>query len=186
MKPTFINDKCTAGDYRKLFASSTEELRWLCYTLTGDPELADKALDAAMEQSLKGAGHVFREWMMSWTRRLLIKYCITVVRPSQSALARSAYPLFPMRFEMVRAAQVVEVLEQPSEMLQQKLWKLDELSRFVFVLRGLEGYSRHDAALLLDIDDRACEWLYVWAVRTLGSDKHQQKQRELRPVLQYA
>jgi DNA-directed RNA polymerase specialized sigma24 family protein len=186
MKPTFINEKCTAGDYRRLFASSTEELRWLCYTLTGDAQLTEKALDAALEQSLKGASHVFREWMMNWTRRLLIKYCITVVRPSQSALARSAYPLFPMRFEMARAEQVAEVLAQPSEILQQKLWKLDDLSRFVFVLRALEGYSRHDAALLLDIDDRACEWIYVWVVGTLGSDNHQQKQREFGQVLQYA
>jgi len=185
MKTIFINDKCTANEFRTLFASSTEELRWLCYTLTGNDELTDNALDAALEQSVKGAGHVFREWMLSWTRRILIKYCISVVRPSQSPLARCAYPLFPMMFETVRESQVAEVLAQPSDILQQKLLKLDDLSRFVFVLRALEGYSRHDAALLLNIDDRACEWTFVWAVGTLGSDM-QEQQRKFEQVLQYA
>lgn len=38
------------------------------------------------------------------------------------------------------------------------------LARFVFVLRALEGYSRRDTALLLNLDDRTCERLYYQAV----------------------
>ena len=59
---------------------------------------------------------------------------------------------------------------------------MDALSRFVFVLRAVEGYSRRDAALLLNIDDRACEWVYVWAVGTLGSDVARLERQEFGDV----
>lgn len=57
------NDRCTEQDYRNLFATSADELRWLGYTLTGNDSLSEKVMDAALEQSLKGANQVFREWM---------------------------------------------------------------------------------------------------------------------------
>jgi len=79
---TNISDnKCTKGDYRRLFAEAAEPLRELCYMLTSNVELSDKILEAALEQSLKGAETVFRNWMLSWARRLVIKACIEIVRP---------------------------------------------------------------------------------------------------------
>ena len=75
-------DRCTQNDYVRLFADSAEPLRWLCYTLTGDEELSEKVLKAAFEQSLRGADCVFREWMVSWVRRLIIQACIALMRPT--------------------------------------------------------------------------------------------------------
>ncbi len=170
MKWILDKGKCTEGDCRALFASSKEELRWLCYTLTGDSALSDKALDAALQQSLKGASQVFREWMLSWARRLIIKFCIVTVRPSESPLALSAYPLCPVSSRALPVDDIRELLSLPSTTLQQTLMRLDALSRFVFTLRALEGYTRRDTALLLNIDDRACEWVYGWAVTRLRSD----------------
>jgi len=37
----------------------------------------------------------------------------------------------------------------------------------VFALRAIEEYSRRDTALLLDIDDRTCEWIYSEALQIL-------------------
>lgn len=170
MKPKFRNEKGTAGECRALFASSKAELRWLCYTLTGDTELSDKAMDAALQQSLKGASQVFREWMSNWARRLIIKFCIAIVKPAEAPLVQSASPLFPVNFGEVSMDNVRALLGLPPETLQQKLMQLDALSRFVFVLRALEGYKRRDTAVLLSIDDRACEWIYGWAASRLASE----------------
>jgi DNA-directed RNA polymerase specialized sigma24 family protein len=168
MKSHLINDRCTENDYRTLFKSSAQDLRWLCYTLTGNDELTEKVLDAALEQSLKGATEVFRGWMLSWARRLIIKFCVSTVQPWNSQLAQSAFPLRPMAIE-ANSSHLMRVLNLPSDALQQGLLQLDVLSRFVFVLRGLEGYSRRDTSLLLNIDDRACEWIYLWAASALYS-----------------
>jgi hypothetical protein len=54
-------DRCTQNDYVRLFADSSQPLRWLCHTLTGDEALSEKVLNAAFEQSLKGADRVFRD-----------------------------------------------------------------------------------------------------------------------------
>src|ERR1700745_414834 len=77
------NDRCTEQDYRSLFETSAEELRWLCHTLTGDDSLSGKVMDTALEQSPKSVNQVFREWMVSWARRLIIRFCIGEVRPAR-------------------------------------------------------------------------------------------------------
>src|SRR5215813_1738741 len=106
MKLKFMNDRCTENDYRTLFATSVEELRWLCYTLTGNDSLSDKAMDAALEQSLKGANRVFREWMLSWARRLIIRFCIGAVRPAAGQNAVFA----PLQLKPINTEDVDEIL----------------------------------------------------------------------------
>ena len=170
MKRFANNDRCSESDFREAFVTSTEELRWLSYTFTGDDELGDKILAAALEQSVKGAGQVFREWMLSWARRWVIKVCIEIVQPWKSSLAQMAYKLYPMRLDAIDASHLACVVNLPPEVLQQKLLRLDVLSRFVFVLRALQGYMRRETALLLNIDDRACEWVYLRAASALYSD----------------
>jgi DNA-directed RNA polymerase specialized sigma24 family protein len=172
------NNKCTKSDYRQLFAESAEPLRWLCVTLTGDEALSEQILDAALHQCLKGAEQVFREWMVSWARRLIVKVCIETVRPWTSKPAQEFYPLPSMRLDFNKDTQPDLELTQPSELLQQKLLGLDPLSRFVLVLRGIEGYSRRETSLFLNIDDRACEWICLWAAEALRSNGEQSEQRQ--------
>ena len=168
MKWNSNNQKCDDSNLRALFAASKEDLCWLCHTLTGNAELSGQVVEAALEQSLKGANEVFRDWMLSWARRLIIKFCVTTVRPGESAQPQSG--LSPISFGAVNRDQLREVLSLPSAALQEVLLQLDTLSRFVFVLRAIEGYTRRDTALLLSIDDRTCEWVYVRAIETLGTD----------------
>jgi DNA-directed RNA polymerase specialized sigma24 family protein len=165
-----LNDRCTSDDYRRMFAGSAERLRWLCYILTGNHELSDKLLDAALQQSLKGSDHVFREWMVSWARRLIIRVCIDTMRPGLVAMAREAYLLPPMRLDAIDPERLSDVLSLPAEVFQHRLLEQDALSRFVFVLRALEGYSRRETSLMLDIDDRSCEWIYVRAAESMEEE----------------
>jgi len=167
-------DKCTQRDYIRLFAGSAEPLHWLCYTLTGDEELSERVLSAALEQSLKGAEGVFRDWMVSWARRLLIKVCAEIMQPWRSPVAHESYPLLPMRLEAVKREELDAVLTLPSTVIRERLLELDPRHRFVFVLRAIEGYSRRETSLLLNIDDRLCEWTYVRAAEALeaGSAIH--------------
>jgi DNA-directed RNA polymerase specialized sigma24 family protein len=164
------NDRCTSNDYRRLFAGSAERLRWLCYLLTGDHDLSEKLLSAALEQSLKGSDHVFREWILSWARRLIIRVCIETMRPHITEIAQSAFLLPPMRLDAIDQTRLLTMLSLPAEIFQERLLGLDVLSRFVFVLRGMEGYSRRETSLLLNIDDRTCEWVYVRAADALEPD----------------
>jgi DNA-directed RNA polymerase specialized sigma24 family protein len=151
-----------------MFASSREQLHWLCYTLTGNAELSDQALDAALQQSLKGAGDVFRDWMWGWARRLIIKFCIAVVRPAAMKAEKRSCTCYEVESPSLSAFEREILLSLPPEELQRRLIGLDPLPRFAFVLRAIEGYSRHDTALLLDIEDRPCELAYLRAVRTLA------------------
>jgi DNA-directed RNA polymerase specialized sigma24 family protein len=171
--------KSTASECRALFAVSQEELRWLCHTLTGDPALSTEVLQAALAQALKGANDVFRDWMLSWSRRLIVKFCIAHIQPQQSPLALCAYPA-SFTASRVSHRHVRELLALPSSELQHKLLQLEPLSRFVFVLRALEGYNRRDTSLLLNIDDRACEWIFLWTAGTLTSELRNRDSREQR------
>ena len=109
-------------------------------------------------------------------RRLIIKFCITTVRPAELSpvqLSNSS--------KAVNGRHIQELLSQPSEALQKLLLQVEPLPRFVFVIRAMEGCNRRDTALLLNIDDRTCESAYAYAVEALrkkhltgesGIDKH--------------
>ncbi len=173
MKRNSHNDGLTANDYRDLFASSKESLRWLCYTLTGDHQLSDKVVDAVLQQSLKGAGPVFREWMLSWARRLIIRFSIMTVHPIAPEGALPGCSCGTFERMAVDPFDRNAILKLPAQELQRRLLCLDVLSRFVFVLRALEGYSRRDSALLLNVDDRTCECLYLQAFGALAAEQVQ-------------
>jgi DNA-directed RNA polymerase specialized sigma24 family protein len=134
--------------------------------LTSDKNLGEKVLKAALEQCLKGADCVFREWMLSWARRLIIKACAEIMQPGTLVFPEGFYFL-PHR---LNALDLEGALSMSLELLQEKLLKLDPLQRFVFVLRAMEGYSRRDTALLLNIEDRLCEWTYMRAAEAIAED----------------
>lgn len=170
MTRTLSNDRCTSEDYLRLFARSAERLRWLCFLLTGDERLSERLLNAALEQSLKGSDQVFREWMVSWARRLIVRVCIETMRPQIANSGRAAYLAPPMRLDAIDHERLAAVVSLPAEIFQGRLLEQDVLSRFVFVLRALEGYSRRETSLMLDIDDRSCEWIFVRAAEALEGE----------------
>jgi DNA-directed RNA polymerase specialized sigma24 family protein len=167
MNTGLLQDRCAKSDYLDLFTNSAEPLHWLCFTLTGDRNLSERVLEAALEQSLKGADRVFREWMLSWARRLIIKACAELMKPWKSDAVAEFEQLFPIRLKAVDRDRANALVNVPSQLLQGWLLQLEPLCRFVFVLRAIEGYTRRDTSLLLNIDDRLCEWAYIRAVSTI-------------------
>jgi len=163
-------NKCTTTDCQKLFASSAERLRWLCLTLTAHEDLADKAFEAARELSMRSANQVFQQWISSWARRQIIKSCITIMRPTLSPVDRCSCSCHKMELVSTGAVQNEILPDLPAEAMQDSLLRLNVLSRFVFVLRALEGYSRRDTALLLNIGDADCESIYSQATNALQMD----------------
>ena len=173
MKAALISEKSTAKDCHALFATHADDLSWLCRILTGDQRQAETVLSSALEQSLLDAGQVFRGWMLNWARRLIIKHCIAVVRPAVSQISprlhsflRHSLPLVELK--SADNGRVLELKSLPREVLQDELLRLSALSRFVFVMRAIAGYSRREAALLLNLDDRTCEWIYTRAVMEMS------------------
>lgn len=169
MGATLQQDRCTQNDYVRLFADSAEPLRWLSNTLTGDSDLGEQVFAAALEQSLKGAELVFRDWMISWARRLIIKVCIATVHPAAKVLDSCSCSVHKEGQDSLLSQHLEIALGQPAELLQHKLLRLESLDRFVFVLRALEGYSRHETAILLGIDDRSCESAYLRSVEKVST-----------------
>jgi len=160
----------SAEECETLFASSAERLRWLCFTLTANEELADRAFESALQQSLKGASRVFQQWMASWARRQIIKSCIAVMRPAALRAAHCACSCHEMELVSAGATQAAILPNLSASALQRSLLRLDVPSRFVFVLRALEGYSRRDTALLLNLRDADCEAIYFQAAHQLHLD----------------
>jgi DNA-directed RNA polymerase specialized sigma24 family protein len=106
------------------------------------------------------------------------------MRPRLVAIAREAYLLPPMRLDAIDPDRLAEVLSLPAEIFQGRLLEQDVLSRFVFVLRALEGYSRRETSLMLDIDDRSCEWIYVRAAEAMEEeDKVMERPLAMCPAL---
>ncbi len=167
MSTELLQDRCAKSDYIDLFTNSAEPLHWLCFTLTGDRKLSDRVLEAALEQSLKCANRVFREWMLSWARRLIITASSELMKPWKSPVVEEFEQLFPMNLRAVGRDRAETLVNVPSEILQGWLLQLEPLCRFVFVLRAIEAYTRRDTSLLLNIDDRLCEWAYIRAVNTM-------------------
>ncbi len=161
-------DRCTAEDYRELFASKEDEFEWLCYALTGNSRYADLSLDHAFEESLQSGTRVFREWMLSWARRLIIKSCIAAMDSEIQHVARDLSP-GKIQLPAHRKQDPDQLRKMARDVLQKRLLALDVLSRFVVVLRTLEGYSRRETTLLLDVDEMTCAVVHDLAMASLGS-----------------
>jgi hypothetical protein len=149
-------DRCTADDFRRLFASSREEFQRLSYTLTGNLDLAAQSYDLALQESLRSATLVFREWMVRWARRLIVKACVVEMYSDIQRAARNI-SLGRETRGTGQCGALPRTLTVTPEVLEVKIVALDALSRFVVVLRVIEGYSRRETALLLRVDEAICD-----------------------------
>lgn len=154
VKSAINEERFTAAECRALFMHEAAQLRLLCDVLTADEQRSRSSFDDAARRSMESAAGVFREYMLSWMRRMVIKSCIRVMWTEIHNLARRFSPL-------ATAALPDLVASGPACQMTLKRFKselvcLDALSRFVFVMRVLENYSRRETALLLGIDEITC------------------------------
>jgi len=107
--------------------------------------------------------------MLSWARRLMIKACAEIVQPWKSTTTEEFRQLSPLNVGRADRDRIEALLSLPSDILQACLLQLEPLCRFVFVLRAIEGYTRRDTSLLLNVDDTLCEFALARAVEAMES-----------------
>src|SRR5215472_17791932 len=126
----------SAEDFCSVFHQDMDVLYWLALTLTSDESKAEQCFVAGLDECIEG-NSVFREWVRSWSRRVVIKNAIRVMSP---------------RPDMTSPPPMIRQQEKPRTHAATALAGLALVSpfdRFVYVMSVLEGYSDRDCATLL-------------------------------------
>ncbi len=138
-------------EFASVFDSERAALQRLALLLTADPEAAKRCLIGAFRECI--ASSVSKEWVLSWTRRMVIRNAISLVmRPACQSFANTnddtddGLVAFSTDDSLGATASFDSIRD------------LSEFDRFVFVMCVLERYSIHDCALLLgkslrDVDE---------------------------------
>jgi DNA-directed RNA polymerase specialized sigma24 family protein len=179
MMPKCLHEVFTDSESNDKPEACLSRLRWLCSVLIDDEELTDKILVAAREQTGLGAEQASHDLLATWARRLVIKDCIAAVRPWNSIATRQTDSHSWARLTQSECRHLQSVFHSPSYVLRMKLRRLSVLARFVLVLRGLEGYSRAQTSILLNIEEEECDAAFVKAALAMTKDSQRPKESPL-------
>ena len=151
----------TGEEVRTAFREHKEELEWLAVFFTASAELAEVCVVDAFALAT-APSDVVAESLDRWTRCCTIRSAIEMQQSRISLLAtvyeRAPYahgdyaPIAPVALDLL--------YERPEEVAL----RLDVLCRAALVLRGIEGYSSTDAALMLGVSRTAVEAAYCAAL----------------------
>ncbi len=126
-------DYALPSDFCQAFEAHVDSLYTLSLLLTADHDKADECVVAGLEDCLQG-NPVFREWVQSWARRMVIKNAIRIISPARNQ----------PRTATGDAAQFWE-----ADTAVAAITSLQAFERFVYVLSVLEKYSDRECATLL-------------------------------------
>jgi len=149
--PNGLSDQTTSADFCQIFAKHMDSLYLLSLLLTADPDKAEQCFVGGLSDSVEG-NPVFREWALSWAKRLIVQRAIQMVQPANKK--RSANTRAPE----------VEIAPRLSTIFQ-----LDAFERFVFVMSVLEKYSYQDCSILLGCSRQAIVEARSRALEHLGA-----------------
>jgi hypothetical protein len=144
VKTQRTNGYATIEDFRRIFIEGTDDLYQLSFLLTANHEKAEQCFVAGLEESVK-SNSVFREWARSWTKRVIIQNAIRELKPSPPIASSSS---------SVAPYSTGEPLNQDLHFTLDRVLRLGDFDRFVFVISVLEHYSDHDCAMLLGCSSR--------------------------------
>jgi hypothetical protein len=125
------------------FERERVSLERLALLLTANSESARRCLIGAFRECI-ASGSVSKEWVLSWTRRVVVRNAISLVMGTggQSSVKTNDNACDgPIAFFPDNSAGLTAQAES--------IFALPEFDRFVFVICVLERYSMHDCALLL-------------------------------------
>ena len=158
----------TAADFCRIFGQDLNNLFLLSLLLAGDHEKAEQCFVAALENATNRRT-VFREWARPWARRAVIQaaQCMINPRPRRTDEALTQPPVASSKKAPPERIEIAAVLG------------LEPFDRFVFVMSVLEGYPRHECAILLgatrreviEARNRALEQLGREVESRLGRDR---------------
>jgi DNA-directed RNA polymerase specialized sigma24 family protein len=141
-----VSDRCEYArkeEFVSVFESERLGLQRLALLLTANSEAAKRCLIRAFRECVASRS-VSKEWVLSWTRRMVIRNAISLVMGlgGQSFVntnddADNGLIAFFPDDSLGAIAESKSILGLP------------EFDRFVFVICVLERYSMHDCALLL-------------------------------------
>jgi hypothetical protein len=127
----------TQDEFCRIFADDENALYLLSYLLTTDALKAEQCFVAGLEDSIQG-NPVFKEWVRSWSKRMIIKNAIQMVSPALGQVNGAPHVSDSDALGWELEGSLGAVLQ------------LAPLERFVFVMSVLEGYSLQECAILLN------------------------------------
>ena len=140
-----------------------DRLYALALLLTVDHKLAEECFVTGLGDCLSTALCVFRQWVLTWSKRMVIKNAIRVIAPTAEKNRR---PLVGYSLQLTSP-------------VSQAIVELGGLSRFAFVMSVLERYSVRDCTLLLNCTlqelagtRRSSCWRAAAACRSSGARSH--------------
>jgi hypothetical protein len=141
-----VSERCEYArkeEFVSVFECERVGLQRLALLLTANSEAAKRCLIRAFRECI-ATSSVSKEWVLSWTRRIIIRNAISLVMgpggPSSVNTiddADNGLVAFFSDDSLGATAESESILDLP------------EFDRFVFVICVLERYSMHDCALLL-------------------------------------
>lgn len=141
-----VSERCEYArkeEFVSVFECERLGLQRLALLFTANSETAKRCLIRAFRECVS-SGSVSKEWVLSWTRRMVIRNAISLVMSpgGQSFVntnddADNGLIAFSPDDSLGAIAESASILDLP------------EFDRFVFVICVLERYSMHDCALLL-------------------------------------
>jgi hypothetical protein len=149
----------TREDFIKVFHDITNGLYQLSFLLTGDREKAEKCFVAGIEDCVK-ENRVFRQWALSWAKRIVVENAIRELKPRPSLPSSSPSPTVFSHSKSIGSGGHFDV---------ETLSRLGDFERFVFVMSVLENYSNYECALLLGCSALEIRQGWLHALEELAS-----------------
>lgn len=143
-------DSGLEGALARTFAKEESELLWLAFLLTGDCEISMHVVVNAMD--IDASNPFFRNWMISWSRKLVIAKALSSVDRRMGESVRRARQLpCPTPAEIVNPDWSLDSDTGKTE-LERALLAIDLFPRCALLLTVFEKVSIDDAASLLNVD----------------------------------
>jgi DNA-directed RNA polymerase specialized sigma24 family protein len=153
----------SSHEIQSTFAEQRHQLYWVALLITGDHALAAQAVVNASDLSANSSG-VFREWLIGWAIDSTVRAAVREVRDliSASASHYADSSSEPSDNDVLSDDQIGSLVHvDPRDIIP----ALDPLARSALVLRGIQGASIADCALLLDVPRRIVAAAYCQALR---------------------
>ena len=153
LSTTRVQVYATQDEFCRIFAEDENALYLLALLLTADASKAEQCFVAGLDDSIQG-NRVFKEWVRSWSRRMIIKNAIRMISHAPGQVNGAPRVSDSGAVTLDLGSELTAVLQ------------LAPLERFVFVMSVLEGYSIQDCSILLN-----CTRQYI-EIAQAGSLQH--------------
>jgi DNA-directed RNA polymerase specialized sigma24 family protein len=130
-------------EFVSIFECERVSLQRLALLLTANSEAAKRCLIRAFRECV-ASGSVSKEWVLNWTRRMVIRNAIGLV------MGAGGQSFINTNDDADNGFSAFSPDDSPDAIAtSESILNLPELQRFVFIICVLERYSIHDCALLL-------------------------------------